>query len=363
ADQILHNKINSGDKIVFSISASGLTTGTALYVFDDLPDRLRKMELQQSPAQKISPAKSISPDAKNETPRIRIESVGTIPGKDTERKKSMELLRQAAKNCFSKSSYQCGDIGLLIYSGVYRSDYVMEPANAALLAGELDMNATTACPDNQKTFAFDIFNGALGFLNGCYVAQQMIAAGNCKTAMIVAAEIDNNTDSFPGEGLGICETGSAIILDSQSPDHTGFSRFLFRYHDESINAYTTYADTSERELYLNISKEASLESFYIECILPSVQEILELEKLDISRINMIFPPQISSGFIARLSEALHLPLQRFINVVGEGPDLFSSSLPYAMEQAYKKELIKKGDTGLIIAVGSGIQAGCAIYHF
>ena len=46
ADHIRNNKINSGDKIVFSISASGLTIGTALYVFDDLPDRLRAMELQ-----------------------------------------------------------------------------------------------------------------------------------------------------------------------------------------------------------------------------------------------------------------------------------------------------------------------------
>ncbi|HEY0680638.1 MAG TPA: 3-oxoacyl-[acyl-carrier-protein] synthase III C-terminal domain-containing protein, partial [Chitinophagaceae bacterium] len=44
ADHIRNNKIQSGDKIVFSISASGLTIGTALYEFDDLPDRYREME-------------------------------------------------------------------------------------------------------------------------------------------------------------------------------------------------------------------------------------------------------------------------------------------------------------------------------
>jgi 3-oxoacyl-[acyl-carrier-protein] synthase III len=41
ADQIYAGRINSGDKIVFSVAASGLTLGTALYVLDDLPDRLR----------------------------------------------------------------------------------------------------------------------------------------------------------------------------------------------------------------------------------------------------------------------------------------------------------------------------------
>jgi 3-oxoacyl-[acyl-carrier-protein] synthase III len=42
ADQIFAGEINSGDKILFSVAASGLTIGTALYVLDDLPDRLRR---------------------------------------------------------------------------------------------------------------------------------------------------------------------------------------------------------------------------------------------------------------------------------------------------------------------------------
>src|SRR4029079_12439339 len=120
----------------------------------------------------------------------------------------------AAANCLGNSSYERNDMGLLIYSGVYRSGYVMEPAYAALLAGELDMNATESGPGNKKTLAFDIFNGSVGFLNACYVAQQMIAADICKTAMIVAAESENNADSFPDELVGLRETASAIILDS-----------------------------------------------------------------------------------------------------------------------------------------------------
>ena len=40
-DQILQNRIRSGDRAVFCISGGGITIGTALYTFDDLPDRLR----------------------------------------------------------------------------------------------------------------------------------------------------------------------------------------------------------------------------------------------------------------------------------------------------------------------------------
>jgi 3-oxoacyl-[acyl-carrier-protein] synthase III len=363
ADQVREGKIHSGDKVIFSITASGLTIGTALYVIDDLPDRMRQNGPSQSFKQKDSPVERWSSHAKQIPPRIRIESIGTIPEQITREKNSIELLNSAATNCFKTSSYQSSDIGLLIYSGVYRSEFLLEPAIATLLAGELDMNATISDLDNKKTLAFDIFNGSLGFLNACYVAQQMITAENCKAAMIVAAECENNADSLPGELVDVRETGSALILDSDPSNHTGFSRFLFRYHTDSLDAYTTNCNCEERIPYLHVRKDSKLETLYIDCILPAVKDLLQMEGLDLNRIDMIFPPQISSGFITRLSDALNLPRERFVDVVGEGPDFFTSSLPYSMEFAYEKGIVKSGNTGLVIAVGSGIQAGCAIYHF
>ena len=275
----------------------------------------------------------------------------------------MELLQQATTECLANSSHACNDVGLLIYSGVYRSAYLLEPAYASLLAGKLDMNATVSDIAGKETLAFDIFNGSLGFLNACYVAQQMIAAGKCKVAMIVAAEIENNSDKPADEQLGFCQTASAMILDAHPMKQKGFGRFLFRYFLESINAYTTYCDFKSKEPFLYIEKDAAIESLYVACIVPVVQEILQLGELDLSQVARVFPPQISSGFIAKLGKALHLPDEKLINTVQEGPDLFSSSLPSAIAYARENGLVKSGDVGLIIAVGSGIQVGCAIYHF
>lgn len=275
----------------------------------------------------------------------------------------MDLLYHAAINCFRNSSYQCSDIGLLIYSGVYRSDYLLEPAYASLLAGKLDMNAALLDADDKKTLAFDIFNGSLGLLNACYIAQQMIATGNCEAAMIVAAESENNAGEPGNKQLGFSETASAIILHADPLKKSGFTRFLFRHFSESIDAYTTYCDTSNRKPFLQVEKDAALEAIYIDSILPAVQEILQMEKLDLAQINLVFPPQISSGFIVRLSGALHLSKGKFVDVVQEGKDLFSSSLPYTLEHAFENSLVRPGDFGLVIGVGSGIQVGCAIYQF
>ena len=362
ADEIKNNRINTGDKIVFNISASGLTTGTALYVFDDLPDRLRKGRSKTLDQYECISGFS-STVSKPHTERIRIESVGIVPAGITGRMSSIELVKNAATNCLVNSSYSCGDIDLLVFTGIYRSEYILEPAFAALLAGELDMNASTPATDNKKTLAFDIFNGAVGFLNACFVAQEMISAKSCNTAMIVAAEYENNYGNSSESLMDFCETGSAFILDATPSANKGFSRFLFNYDLKSQDAYTTYYKTSEADSFLKIERDADLDKLYIKCILPAILELLQLERLDLNKINIVFPPQISPGFISGLSKALGIPLDKFMNVVGEGPDLFSSSLPYAFEYAQKKQLTRPGDTGLMISVGSGLQVGCAIYHF
>lgn len=360
ADQIHNNKIQSKDKVVFCISASGLVVGTALYVFDDLPDRLGQSKALNK--QKNSNAEQLLVPS-GFAPRIRIESVAISPELLKENEDSLDMLHHTAANCLEKSSYQTNDIGLLIHSGVYRSEYLLEPAYAALLAGKLDMNATISDQDHSKTLAFDIFNGSIGFLNACFVAQQMIAAGNCERAMVVASECENNASLFPDQLLGIRETASAIILDKHPEETKGFSRFLFNYDLASQDSYQTNCSTSGPKPRLLIDKELELEEKYVACIAPLVEKILQQEGLELNQIDRVFPPQISTKFIARLSERLDLPLEKFVEVVGEGADLFSSSISYGVEHAYSHKLVKPGEIALMIAVGSGIQAGCAIYHF
>lgn len=363
SDYIHNNKIQSGDKVVFIIAASGLTIGTALYIFDDLPDRLRQITSQQKPKVAKTTNKYLDLGNNVVSQGIRVESVGTISQDMIEDRNSVELLYNAAINCLEKSCYSYNDIELLIYTGVYRSYYLMEPAIAALLAGKLEANATISGPENKKMLAFDIFNGSVGFMNACYVTQQMIGAGICKTAMIVASEIENNATLFPDKLAGLCETGSAIVLDAHPMKGKGFSSILFNYQAESLDAYTAYCFTKASKICLNVEKHPDLERRYLACIVPVVDDLLRQEGLELSDIDVVFPPQISSGFIEQLSQQLDLPREKFVNAVGEGADLFSSSFPYGIECAYSNHLVKPGDTGLMIAVGSGIQAGCAIYKF
>ena len=406
-DHILSNRIKTGDNVVFGITGSGATIGTALYTFDDLPDRLRRIELRGQKPEKASvqsesrTAVSLLPQHLR-APRVRVESVGILPqGTGVKKqgtssllpspadminshylstgqgptaslvdvqeesvlygKQALEMASAAAERCLVGSSYNRSDIDLLIYAGVYRDDFLCEPALASMVEGKLMMNDAIESQLDKKTFAFDVFNGAVGFLNACQAALGMIQAKKMKSAMVVTAEIENNAETLPAELRGIQETGSAVILDASADGSTGFGNFVFKYFPDYIETFKAYTLQRSGKTTMHFDEDPDIETYYLECISAAVCELMSIEKLDLAQIKVILPPQISAQFITSLSAKMNISRDKFVDVARK--DLFTSSLPYALEHIREQHLVKPRDIGLIITVGSGIQVGCATYYF
>lgn len=363
ADAIESGRIRSGDRVIFAISGSGLTVGTGLYTLDDLPDRVAGSPSAPGVGRQDSPRRAARP--RIESPRIRIASVGSVrpSGNGAGPNDSLTLLRLAATDCLAHSSYRPDEIGLLIHAGVYRTGFVCEPAIAALLAGELAMNPTPPSPDGRQTLAFDVLNGAVGFLNACHVAIQMLRAGKARTAMIATSEVENNLAAFPGELLGLQETGSAVLLDAAPENGSGFGSFAFSSFPQHVDAFTSHCTNKDGKAYLQVASDARLERYYIEGIQATVHDLLLREGLDLSRISTILPPQRSGSFLDQLSAALNVSRDRFVEVTDRVGDLYTSSLPFAFQALQCDQRVRPGDIGLLIAAGSGVQVGCALYYF
>ncbi|MDT5086619.1 MAG: hypothetical protein QOJ61_3662, partial [Mycobacterium sp.] len=358
SDQIRANRIKSGDNVVFGISGSGTTVGTALYTFDDLPARMHRAPNGQ---RGHSFSTSRQPAVPPATPRVRIEGVGTAPAVQSAPRHTVGLAVQAATACLDHSGIDPAALDLILYAGVYRDDFIAEPAIAALVAGELGINDDIESPDGPKTFAFDVLNGAVGFLNACHVGVQMIGAGKAEHAMVVASEIENNSVDSGHPLYGLSETGSAVIL-GRAGGTEGFGRFVFHHHPEYGEALTTYFQHREGQSWLQIDRDPNLATHYLDCIPAAVEELLKLEELDSSEIAAVFPPYLSNADRADLAARLNIPSSLFVDLGAES-DPFSSCLPQALQQARRHKLVRSGDIGLIVSVGSGVQVGCATYRF
>ncbi len=362
-DNIHNNRINNGDKIIFGISGSGITTGTSLYVMDDLPDRIRSAKKQGTAPPPVFESLAGATHKAKPLHRVAVESVGIANNNAEARMSAVELAKIAGKSCFAGSEYKRPDIELLIYTGVYRDNFLCEPAMAAMVAGDLKIGRAKDALTENNVLVFDIFNGAIGFLYACYFTAQSITAGSAKTAMVVAGEIDNNAGNSEKESLDIKETASAIILGQSANLEKGFNRFIFKSKTGHIEDLQIKGMINKPPFHLDIDKSAELEKLQIDCLIEAVNELLENEELDLSNIKVIIPPQISSQFISNLAKRLKPQSDKFIDVTEPGCDLFTSSVPYAMKHVFDKGLAQVGDIGLIMAAGSGAQACCASYYF
>jgi amino acid adenylation domain-containing protein len=361
-DHIRSGHINAGDNAIFGITGSGATIGTALYTFDDLPDRIRRHESGEAP-QKVAPTgKNSARLPANQ--RVRVASVGTVPADSTIEKKSIELIEAATKAALAQVPYDKSEIDLMIFSGIYRDEFISEPAIAALAQGRLGINDDIETQQDKKTFVLDVMNSSLGTLNAVHTAIGLIKAQRTHKALVVASEIENNRQSgIPEKGLvGIEETGSAILLEDSPDGKTGFGNFVFKAFPEYLELRRVHTVFEDSKMVMVNKSDPQLHQLYLRCIRETVAELLEIEQLELSRIKVILPPQISSDFINELSAELQVERERFTDVQPQH-DLFTSSLAYALEHVLREQKAQAGDIGLIINVGAGIQVGCATYYF
>lgn len=358
-DSILDQRIRSGDDILFSISGSGQTTGTALYTCDDLPDRLRSNHVQQNG----NGHGDVDWGATLSVPMC-IESIATAYPQPGEEADTLRLLERAGHDCLKGSRVSKKQVDLLTYSGVYRTDFLTEPAIAALLAGDLKMNDICNPDAPHKTLALDVFNGSLAPLNACHLASELARAGRLQRAMIVASEVENNRHEAPDDLLGLREMGSAFILQESDDGETGFQTFAFYYFHEHHDAVQVAGTWNERgRPYLISDIDAGIQQMYLDCIESGVTRFLEEQELKRDDIALLLPPQISPSFVESTAQRLGFEHHQAVNVAIQGQDLFTSSLPVAMQAVRERNLASTGDLGLIVAVGDGIQVGCALYRF
>jgi 3-oxoacyl-[acyl-carrier-protein] synthase III len=294
---------------------------------------------------------------------VRIESLGIPRNRLTTKAESLSLASDAAADCFDHSSYERSSVDLLIFTGTYRSEFLSEPAIAALLAGELGVNADVTTPEDPTTLAFDLINGGVGFLNACHMASGLIEDGERRVALVVSSEVENNRPEGPRGLIGVAETGSAALLDVSSDGIEGFEAFRFKSFPWYQDRLVTYTEMCEGQLVVSALRDPELSRIYRECVVETVREFLESEGVAMSEIDLIIPQHVEPGFVAELARGLAVEPEKCVDLATDQNDWLSASLVHSLEHVVGSGLATRGQLALLIAVGSGLQVGCALYRF
>jgi amino acid adenylation domain-containing protein len=373
-DQVKSGRIKSGDNAVFGVSGSGITVGTALYRFDDLPRRL----LQEVPPRIEFPAKEKKPPTsppkstnkpvrrRRLDPRLRRVSaagIGTARPADGD-SSALGLARRAVHRALNGANRNLADVDWLIYTGIHRDEHISEPAFAVLLADALGRHADSP-QDVRPFFAFDLLNGAVGFLQACYLAAQRIQTNAIDMAVVAAGEVEPNLNHLIGLAPG---AGAMVLCAVEDSTEVGFGEFVFRNDWGNItsrNATTHWHRSDDRgpyDVWIETTVADDLYAQYIDLLVGAFDEILERERRSWDDVDWVLPPPFGPGFVERLIERVPRLRNKVVCFESANGDRLSTSVPFSFDALQNLNTTRR-EYGLIVSVGSGLQAAVASYHY
>ncbi|MGC4813255.1 3-oxoacyl-[acyl-carrier-protein] synthase III C-terminal domain-containing protein [Micromonospora sp. DT228] len=359
-------RIRTGDRVLFEVAASGVNVGTAAYRLDGLPDRLargtrstRTAPPRPRPAPWPDPVRAVAIGRTEPEPASGPATgagPATATGPDVT---TLQLIRAATDDCLRRAGVRASGVDLLIHVGVYRTGMIAEPAIAAIAAGELGFDGSTAA--TGELLAFDVTNGALGMLDGCRIAAELIRAGKADTAVVVASEVEQREPGAAGPAVARC--GSAVLLRLDPDRASGFLGF----HSRSVA--TPAADRGAWVMqdgghsFIRATDRVEPAAAYAEHLPVVVAELLDRLRVRPDAIRAVVPPWLPPPVERRLRDTWPVlgPRLATLPPARDGADLFTSALPMGL-RAVSAGGASPGELVVVVGASTGMEIGAALYR-
>jgi len=279
----------------------------------------------------------------------------------------------------------------IVENGVAASDLAYEASLRALddanvLPTEVDLIVTstitpdclfpsTSCYIQEKlgarnAGAFDLLAACAGFVYALSVAKSFVASGAMKTVLVVGAECmskitdytDRSTCILFGDGAGavVVQQGNGrreIITTNLGSDGSQAELLMLPAGGSKLPASR---ETVESRLhYIKLRGKEVFKQAIINMVDVITKAAAE-NNMRVEDIEMIIPHQSNIRIIEAAMEKLALPREKaYVNINRYG-NTSSASIPIAIDEIEKENLLKPGDTALLVAFGGGLTWSSSI---
>lgn len=266
---------------------------------------------------------------------------------------------KAAQNALENANIPATEIDLIIAATI-TPDY-LTPSLSCMIQRELGaMNAA----------AFDLNAACTGFIYAFGVAQQFIETGTYKHILIVSAEAlsratdfnDRKTCVLFGDGAGAVVVGRVAQGEGMQSITLGAMGDLG--HNLTLpNFYITEEDKEKRhpDMERSIWMDGSeVFAFASRIMSDATLKVLENANKGIGDITFIFPHQANSRILQNASKRLGVPLEKVYSNLEYTGNISSASIPVCLDEASRKNMLKKGDQIVLVAFGGGLTYGAML---
>jgi len=269
-----------------------------------------------------------------------------------------DMALMAAREALEQAKLKALELDLIIVATI--TPDMPFPSTASIL-----QNALGA----KHAVAFDVSAACAGFVYALSVAQQFIANGTYRNALVIGAETlsavtdwqDRNTCVLFGDGAGgavLAEVHSGGILSTYL-GCDGSKTGLLNQPAGGSRKPATAKTLEAREHYVKMQGN-ELFKIAVKTMTEAAETVLKQAGLTFKDVDLIIPHQANARIILAVGKKLGIDEDKiFLNIEKHG-NISSASTVTALVEAVRSGRVKKGDIILLDAFGAGLVWGACI---
>ncbi|EGO96576.1 MULTISPECIES: beta-ketoacyl-ACP synthase III [Acidiphilium] len=218
-----------------------------------------------------------------------------------------------------------------------------------------------------RGFAFDLSAACSGFVYGVSVADAMIRAGQCRSALVIGTEVYSRILNWEDRGTCVLfgdGAGAVLLRAGTGEDDRGvISTHIHsdgRYGDILFIDGATGQDDRPQHLVMN-GREVFRHA--VSKLAGAVDEALAANDLTQADIDWLVPHQANRRIIDAMGKRLGLAPEQVVVTVDRHANTSAASIPLALDEAVRDGRIRRGHLVLIEALGGGLTWGSALIRF
>lgn len=271
-----------------------------------------------------------------------------------------DLATVAAGRALTNAGIKPEEVDLVIVA-TNTPDMLM-PATACMVQDRLGIK--------KNAGAFDLAAGCTGFVHALTVGSQFIAAGTCRTVLVIGAETlskmlnweDRSTCVLFGDGAGAvvlrtAPEGSGILACKLYSDGAGGPHLLI---PAGGSRHPATRETLDGKLHFLQMNGREVFKFAVRVMGEAAEEVLAAAGLDKSDIDFFIPHQANIRIIEPAARRLGVPMEKVLVNVNRYGNTSTASIPLALDEAVRDGRIKSGDYVVMVGFGAGLTWGAVV---
>lgn len=211
---------------------------------------------------------------------------------------------------------------------------------------------------------FDLSAGCSGFGYALTVAENMLAGGQYKTALVVGVDVlsritdyqDRSTCVLFGDGagaavLGRVPTGFGILTSELGAD--GSSGHVLKMPAGGSLRPASIESVQERQHFI-MMQGSDVFKFAVRVMEESTKRVVSEAGLALQDLDWIVPHQANTRIISAAATRLGLPHDKFFVNVDRYGNTSAASIGIALDELSRSGDLKKGDYLVLVGFGAGL---------